>query len=182
MSKRHSARKYDQQKFPEILAAIRDGKYSVRKPVGPKYRQENTWEKWRLIFDEADNVIKDYFYCVSCSSIYNLKLANSGRCLKVHAIECIGPENSKDHIDEHFSPAYQPAKKRKIAREDKIAVKEAATDFVVSDMRPICSIGGKGITSLLATMTRIGAKYGAMSLEDLEHSKLVPSRYTVRLN
>lgn len=164
-----------------MFDAIKSGKYSVQKPIGPKYRQQGTWEKWRLILDEAEDVIKDFFYCVSCSSIYNLKLANSVRCLKVHALECIGPANVENHIDDHFSPEYHPTKKRKVLKCDKLSVKEAAVDFVVSDLRPICSINGAGLNKLLSTMTFMGSKYGAMSVKDLAQMRLVPSRQTVRV-
>lgn len=35
--KRVSIRKYDKQSFPKILDAIKTGKYTVKKPDGPKY-------------------------------------------------------------------------------------------------------------------------------------------------
>lgn len=152
----------------------------MQKPTGSKYRQKETWDKWRLIIDEAGDVIKDFFYCSCCSAIYNIKLANSGRCLKTHATECVRPSNDENHIDDHFAPVFLQAKKKKITREDKLAVKEAAIDFVVVDMRPIRAIKGAGLHSLLSKFTFMGAKYGAMSVEDLVQSKLVPSQSTVR--
>lgn len=180
MNKRSSTRKYDQQSFPDILDAIKNGKYNVKKPTGPKYKQKDTWEKWRLIFDEAEEVIKDFFYCIRCSSIYNLKLANSGRCLRTHAIECVGPSDEENHINDHFSLVFQPTKKKKISQPDKLAVKEAAIEFIVKDMRPIRAVKGDGLHRLLSNFTAIGAKYGAMSVKDLVESKLVPSQSTVR--
>lgn len=167
------------QSFPEMLAAIAENKYTIVKPVGPKFKSEVTWEKWRQIFDENDAVIKNFYFCVGCSAIYNIDLSNSGRCLKKHAIECIGPNEEENRIDEHFGRVFQASKRRKIAPEDRNAVKEAAIKYIVSDMRPIVSINGTGLRSLLAKMTQIGSVYGAMSEKDLENNRLIPSRQTV---
>lgn len=179
MSKRTMKRKYDMQSFPDMLAAIAENKYTIVKPVGPKFKSEVTGEKWRQIFDETDAVIKNFYFCVGCSAIYNIDIANSGRCLKKHAIECVGPNEVENRIDDHFARVYQPSKRRKIAPEDRNAVKEAAIKYIVRDMRPIVSINGTGLTSLLATMTQIGSVYGAMSEKDLETNRLIPTPQTV---
>lgn len=178
-SKRSGKRKYDSQSFPEILDAIRENRYSVVRPIGPKFKVEVTWAKWRQIFDEADKLIKDFYYCISCEAIYNINISNSGRCLKKHALECSGLARAANRIEDHFAPVYQASKRQKVAVEDKLAVKEAAIKYIVSDMRPIMSIKGNGLKSLLATMTSIGAKYGAMNESDLDACRLIPSRATV---
>lgn len=179
MAKRTNKRKYEMQSFPDMLAAIVENKFTLVKPIGPKFKSEVTWEKWRQVYDENDEIIKDYYFCIGCSAIYNIDISNSGRCLKKHASECIGPNEVENRIDHHFSPVYHAPKRKKIAREDKKAVKEAATKYIVSDMRPIVSMNGTGLTSLLASMTQIGAKYGAMSEEELATSRLIPTRQTV---
>lgn len=51
---RCTTRKYDLQKFAEILEAITSGKYTVKRPDSLKYRQTETWDKWRMIYDDAD--------------------------------------------------------------------------------------------------------------------------------
>lgn len=178
--KRTINRKYDSQNFPEMLEAIQSGKYTVKQPEGPKYKQKETWKKWRLIYDEAEQLVKNFFYCISCCAIYNLILANSGRCLKTHATECVGRQDVENCIDEHFMPVFQLAKRRKISAVDKLTVKEAVVKFVVSDMRPISSIQCDGLLSLMSEMTRMGAKYGVMTEDDLNKSRVVPSRQTVR--
>lgn len=108
-------------------------------------------------------------------------LANSGRCLKTHALECVGSEGTDNNrINQHFTPIFQPKKRRKITLEDKLEVKEAAISFVVSDLRPISAVNGTGLANLLSKMTKIGAKYGEMTEEDLEQCRIVPSRQSVR--
>lgn len=179
MTKCNNKRKYDAQSFPEMLVAIKEGKYTIAKPTGPKYKSEETWAKWRQILDEADAVIKDFYFCISCTAIYNIDISSSGRCLKKHAMKCVGPSEEENRIYDHFSTVFQASKKRKIVREDKTAVKEAAINFIVTDMRPIVSINGNGLCSLLAAMTQIGSKYGAMTESDLSASRIIPSRQTV---
>lgn len=174
---RFSSRKSDQQNFPEILEAIKSNKFSVVRPTGARYKSEETWSKWRFIYDESNKVLKDYYYCSWCEAIYKINIANSGKCLKRHAVECSAKDNNS--MDEHFFKSFNAAKKRKIAAEDRTAVKMASMDFVVGDMRPIYSIDGDGLNKLLAQMTSIGAKYGEMSVEDSGDSKLIPSRFTV---
>lgn len=149
------------------------------KPTGPKFRSEVTWEKWRQIFDENDVMLKDFYFCIGCSAIYNINISNSGRCLKKHATECVGPNEVENRINDHFSLVYHASKRRKITRKDRTAVKEASIKYIVSDLRPIVSINGTGLTSLLASMTQIGAIYDAMSEKDLETSRLIPTRQTV---
>lgn len=178
-NKRFSERKYDSQTFPEILTAIKENKYTVVRPTGPKFKSEDTWSKWRQIFDEADILIKNFYYCIVCEAIYNIDISNSGRCLKKHAIECVGSGVTENRIDDHFAPAYHASKKKKISIDDKSAVREATIKYIVCDMRPILSIKGNGLKTLLAAMTSIGAKYGAMTEHDLDTNRLIPSRATV---
>lgn len=162
--KRCSTRKYDQQKFPDILEAIKSGKYSVKKPDGPRYKQAETWKKWRMIFDEAGELLKNFYYCETCSAIYNLNVSNSGKCLKVHTMECVAIAKDETRIDNHFSAIYNPSKKINISTEHRRKVTQAAMNFVVKDMRPISSINGNGLNQLLSAMTAIGAKYGEMDM------------------
>lgn len=171
--KRFSVRKYDNQKFPDMLNAIQSGKYSVKKPTGPKYIS-TTWEKWRMIYDEADEPVKDFYFCSLCHVIYNIKLSNSGKCLKTHAVECNGNQN-QDRIDEHYAPRHR--KMKKISADHRDLLTEAIVDFVVMDMRPISSVNGPGLNKMLTKMSFIGAYYGEMSEENT--SELVPSRQTV---
>lgn len=146
--KRFSTRKYDQQKFPHIIEAINSGKYTVKKPDSRKYKQTDTWAKWRMIYDEADQLMKDYYYCSCCSAIYNVNISNSGKCLKIHAMECVPIAKENDRIDTHFSSTYHPNKKRKILIEDRKSITQAALNFVVNDLRPICSMEGDGLNNL----------------------------------
>lgn len=175
--KRATNRKYESQKFPEILSAIKSGKYSVKKPKGSKFKRAETWEKWRLIYNEADELLKDYYYCDSCSVIYNLDVSKSGKCLKVHAMECRSEKVAR--IDEHFSKVFNPVKKKKISNESRNEVTQAVINFVVKDMRPISSIEGDGLNNLLSTMTSIGARYGEMGESEMNVSGILPSRQKV---
>lgn len=179
-SKRVSTRKYDMQRHPELLEAIKTGKYSVRNASGSKFKQEVTWTKWRLIYDESNEQIRDHFYCSSCSKIYNLSLATSGRCLKTHALECVGPLDDDNRIDNRIDKHFTQMKKqgRKMTADDKLAIKEAALKFVIIDLRPISAINGDGLAELISTMTYMGAKYGGMTVADVKD--VIPSRQTVR--
>lgn len=147
-NRRISKRKYESQMFPDILKAIQENKYTIAKPTGPKYKSEKTWTKWRQIFDEAEVLMKDFYFCIGCEAIYNIDIKNSGRCLKNHVDECFGKDDTHgDKIDVHFSPVFNPSKRRKISKEDKLAVKEATIKYIVCDMRPILSIKGNGLKS-----------------------------------
>lgn len=174
-STRCSKRKYDHQSFPEILAAIKEKRYTIVKPTGPKYKSEITWAIWRQIFNETEEQIKDFYYCIICEAIFNINISNSGRCLKSHAEDC---KPGRAQIDSHFVVQYE-SKKKKISKEDKAEFKEAAIRFIVTDMRPILAIKGNGLKCLMSSMTKIGAKYGAMSEKELDETKLIPCRATV---
>lgn len=52
-------------------------------------------------------------------------------------------------------------------------------NYIVNDMRPISSLNGDGLNSLLSGMTFIGAKYGGMDEKELAASGLIPSRQKV---
>lgn len=171
--------KYDQQTFPEILDAINSEKYTTVAPVGRKYTSK-MWGKWRKIYDESDNELKNFFYCANCSAIWEIDASNSGRCMAIHATHCTSPNESSSRVDDHFSPAIHPAKLMKISKLHKTAVKEAMVRFVVKDVRPIVATSGTGFIDIMAQMTAIGAKYGAMTASDLTKSNLLPSRFTVR--
>lgn len=170
-------RKHGSEKFPDIESKIRSGEYTCRLPADPKKHKATTWKSIRYIYDEADQILPDFYFCSKCHIIFNLKLRDSGKSLKSHVDNnCFGRAAS---IDAFFVPEYQPAKKRRISTDDKKSVRDAAVGFVVQDMRPISAVNGEGITELMSIMTFIGAKYGSLSKEAIAELKLIPSRQTV---
>lgn len=56
---------------------------------------------------------------------------------------------------------------------------QSSMNYIVNDMRPISSLNGDGLNSLLSKMTFIGAKYGEMTEKELAASGLIPSRQKV---
>lgn len=170
-------RKHGFDKFPEIEAKIRTGEFTCRLPPDSKKHTATTWKTMRYIYDECEQIVPDYYFCTKCHIIFNLTLRDSGKCLKSHVDKnCNGRAAG---IDAFFVPEYQPSKKRKITADDKVSVRDAAVAYVIKDMRPISSLGGDGIMTLMSKMTFIGAKYGALTEKAIAEIKLVPSRQTV---
>lgn len=165
--------------FPEILAKIQSGEYTVRVPTDKKkYSSELTWSAMRLIFDETNIQVQDFFYCSKCHKIFNLNLRNSGQSLKRHVEKTCRPI-APGGIEEYFEREFQPTKKKKITIDDKIMIRDAAVTYIVSDMRPISSLNGDGMAQLLSKMTSIGSRYGHITENMMSEMKLVPSRQTV---
>lgn len=171
-------RKHGVDKFPEIEAKIRSGEYTLREPLDKKkHTCRITWVKMRYIYDESEQILPDFFCCSSCLSLFNLKLRDSGQVLKRHVqSKCPGDAAG---IGAFFVPEYQQSKKRKMLIEDKLQIRDAAISFIVKDMRPIRSLDGEGMGTLLSKMTYIGAKYGYLSEEAISEVKLIPSASTV---
>lgn len=172
-------RKHSGDNFPDVLNKIRSGEYKTRAPTDKKkYTSEITWSAMRLIFDEEDNEVQNFFYCSKCEQIFNLILRNSGQCLKRHVEKtCISTVAGP--LDEFFVREFQPAKNKKISREDKTMIRSAAVGYIIKDMRPISSFNGDGMASLLSAVTYIGNKYGHIPEKAMEMTKLIPSRHTV---
>lgn len=170
-------RKFHDQFFPEILEQIKSGHYKVKEPTDKtRYSAKVTWSLMRLIYDENDELLQDYYYCSKCAKIYCLKLSDNSKTLKRHAEKC----NATEQITDHFVPEMvQPRKKIKIS--DKKLVKDAAMEFIIRDLRPISSINGDGMRELLSRMTYLGAKYGYLTPEAIDELKLLPSRQTVNI-
>lgn len=171
-------RKHTGNDFPEIAQKIRSGDYTARSPKDKKYSSNVTWSLIQLIFDEQHNRLIDFFYCSKCHAVFNLNLWDSGQCLTRHVNICSAASPS---VSDYFVPEYHPEKRRKFKEDDKLLVREAALAFVIKDMRPINSLSGEGIASLLSRMTYIGSKYGFISEEDMLKTKLIPSRQTVSI-
>lgn len=170
-------RKHDSAKFPDIEAKIRSGEYTCRAPSDAKKHTATTWKFMKYIYDESEQILPDFFHCSKCHMIFNLKLRDSGKVLKNHVDkDCNGRATG---IEAYFVPEHHPMRRRKICVEDKIGVREAGLAFVIQDMRPISSLNGEGLASLLSKFTYIGAKYGALTGEALNELKLIPSRQTV---
>lgn len=176
-----SKRRHGVDKYPEIEAKIRTGEYTLREPVDKKKHScKITWKKMRYVYDECEQILADYYGCSACLTIFNLKLRDSGQVLKRHVqVKCPGDAGG---VGAFFVPQYQPSKKRKVVIDDKLLVRNAAVSYIVKDMRPICSLNGEGMTTLLSKMTYIGAKYGHLSEEAISDLKLIPSALTVSLN
>lgn len=173
-------RRHSELKYPEIENKIRSGEYSYRAPADlKKYSNELTWSSIRLIYDECDQLLKDYYICEKCYKIFYLKLRDSGQTLKRHVEICPGEVAG---VSKHFVkkyPADQPHKRTKITVEDRLKMRDAAVGYVVNDMRPISSVNGNGMMSLMSACTFIGSKYGFFDEEAISEMKIVPSRQTV---
>lgn len=170
-------RKHGSERFPDVESKIRSGEYTCRSPTDMKKHKATTWTVMRYIYDDCDKIIPDFYFCSKCHSIFKLNLRDSGKSLKNHVENnCYGREAG---IDAFFVPEYQPEKKRKLAVDDKISVRDAAIGYVIQDMRPVSSLNGKGMISLMSKMTFIGAKYGYLNEDAIADVKLVPSRQTV---
>lgn len=167
-------RKHGSERFLEIEVKIRTGEYTCRLPADRKKHTATTWTSMRHIYDESEQVFPDFYYCSKCHIIFKLELRDSGKTLKAHVdSNCAGRAAV---IDNFFAPEYQPTKKRKISVDDKVSVRDAAIAYVIQDMRPISSLNGDGMTSLLSKMTFIGARYGAFTEDAISQLKLIPSR------
>lgn len=174
-NRRAMKRKYEAEKFPEISELIQSGRYTTKPPSDTaKYTQKVTWSTMRLIYDESDQILPDFFFCSKCAKIYNLKLCNSGKTLKRHVEKCSLREQITDFFVSEFR---QESKKIKLI--DKQLVKDAAMEFIIRDARPISAINGDAMLAFISKMTYIGATYGHLTPEAIEKSKLLPSRHTV---
>lgn len=58
------------------------------------------------------------------------------------------------------------------------AVRDAATEFIVRDIRPFYALEGEGLQNLLKTMIHVGKKYPRLALDYIK--RLIPSRFTMR--
>lgn len=171
-------RKHGVEKYPEVSEAILSHRFTTREPADKKkYSQELTWTVFRLVYDENDKILQDYYFCSRCHEIYHLNLSTSGECLKRHAAKCVQPATTSK-ITDFLVPEFEAAKRRKIKPEDRKLVRDASIEFVVKDMRPISSINGEGMASLMSKMTHIGAKYGHITADTI--SSILPSRQSVR--
>lgn len=171
-----SKRKFEQQKFPEILEKIQSGCYTVKAPADTaKYTQRVTWSLMRQIYDESNELLLDFFFCSNCAKIYNLKLCNNGKTLKRHVEKC----SVREQITDFFVPEMTQQQSKKIKIADKHLVKDAAMEFIIKDLRPVSSINGAGMLTFVSKITYIGAKYGHLTPEAIENAKLLPSRFTV---
>lgn len=166
-------RKYESEKFPDIIELIQSGRYTTKPPSDTaKYTQTLTWSLMHLIYDESDDILPDFFFCSKCAKIYNLKLCNNGKTLKRHVEKC----SIQEKITDFFVPEFGP-KSKKIKLADKQLVKDAAMELIIRDARPLSTVNGSGMLAFASKMTYIGATYGHLTPESID--KLLPSRQTV---
>lgn len=176
-------RKHATARYPEIEEKIRTGVYSFRAPTDlKKFSCQTTWTAMRFIYDECDQIVPDTFICEKCGKIYRLKVRDSGQTLKRHVKDqCPGEVGINNHFFKKYAPEHLN-KRRKICAVDRMIVRDAAVGLVVNDLRPIGSVNGDGMMTLLSKMTFVGAKYGYIDEASLHDMKLVPSRQTVSLS
>lgn len=128
--------------------------------------KSTVWETFLLIFDRTNNKkIRNFVKCSKCSSFvaYNGSTTTS---LKSH--EC----NKLQTID-----SFLKSEKTKLSKNDIDAIRDAATEFIVRDIRPFYAIEGEGLRNLLKTMIRVGKNYRMLSEDDIK--RLLPARMTM---
>lgn len=161
-----------------IRKKIIDKTYELRENVNKNCKGKH-WKTFRNVFDEEGEIVKNVYACCTANCFYVIKsnLATDGTGkLRRHYMGC----NRADRIgiEPYFDKEFLPPAKR-IKRDHKLAVNNAAVSFVVNDMRPVDAVTKPGLVSLLATFTQIGAAYGQMNTEDILN--LLPSRHSVSL-
>lgn len=175
-------RKHSTARYPEIEEKFRTGEYSFRAPTDLKKNScKTTWTSMRLVYDECEQLVPDTFICEKCGKIFRLKVRDCGQTLKRHVqSQCPGEIGVNNFFKKY--PAEHLNKRQKISVEDRLAVRKAAVGLVVNDMRPICSVNGDGMLTLMSKFTFVGAKYGYIDEAKLLELKLIPSRQTVSIS
>lgn len=166
------------------LSAIRikiiDKTYKLRENENKNCKGKH-WTIFRTIFDEEEQIIKNVYACcmANCFLVIrsNLAIEGTGK-LKRHYTHCNRSE--RIGIESYFDKRFRPPEAKRIKRNHKHAVNDAAVSFVVNDMRPVDAVTKPGLVSLLSMFTQIGAAYGQMSSDDILN--LLPSRYSVSLS
>lgn len=128
-------RKAPGTQFKEIAEKIKNGEYSVKAVTDfAKFKPSVTWEVFKRVYNQNNEVIPDNWYCSSCCKLYELQIRNSGQTLRRHAERCKTTDTPR--IATMFTPKFSQTSKR-FKKEDKELAKDAAITYIIKDMRPI---------------------------------------------
>lgn len=134
--------------------------------------KSKVWQSFSLVFDKrTDKLIKNYVRCHKCSNFCAYNGETTSKLLK-HKCKDHGQPTINDFISNsskisaHFS------------KNEITAIRDAAVEFIVKDIRPFYAVEGDGLQSLIKTIAKISRNHPNLSDTDIE--RLIPSRKVVR--
>lgn len=163
-----------------IRENILDGTYNLVMH-GLKTCKGNHWNTIRCVVDEEGERIKNTYACsvTNCSAVFisNLSTEGTGKLSRHHKKCNRNTENVNNTIDSYFDKEFTTPSAKRIKKEHKSIINDAAVSFVVNDLRPVEAVTKPGLVTLLAVFTQIGAAYGKMNSADV--LRILPSRFSV---
>lgn len=138
------------------------------KDIGVKVNKLNSsvWETFLLIFDRRNNKkFLNFVKCSKCSKFGNYNGFTTTRlmthkCTKVQTIE-----------------SFLTSETTNLSKHEIDRLRDAATEFIVWDIRPLYTLEGEGLRNLLKPMIHVGKKYLKLNADIIE--RLIPSRYSM---
>lgn len=118
------------------------------------------WNQFHEVIDKNTGlVVTNFVKCTICNQYYQYN-GSTTSTLRRHKCH----KSKQQRIDTFFPGT---TGNRKLSSSDKAIVLDAATKFVVKDLRPLQAVEGEGMVDLIITMVQMGAKNPWLTNEDI---------------
>lgn len=125
-------------------------------------RTSPIWDTFHLIFNNDEDEVIGFYYCITCNKIIYSPHAVSGSTAQLLRHGCV----------------LKPSQKITINQSEFDALKRAAAKMVSLDLRPFQAVECPGLLDLVMAGVNLGKKYSDMTIDGLR--QIFPSRNTIK--
>lgn len=177
LNRAHFISFHTELKYEEVCTLDRAGKLSARlryevEKKKVKRLSSNVWKSFLLVFDATNNrKIANWVKCSKCSDFCRYNGVTTSKLLKHKCLK-----NGQPTIGNFF--ASTSTRLVKLSKTEVTQVRDAASEFIVKDIRPYYALEGSGLQKLCKTMIDVGRKHPNITEADIE--RIIPSRWIMR--
>lgn len=160
----------------DLQAKHRKGELTLcsKEQRSKRRHSSDVWEKFKII-KYNDLCVPNFVFCTKCEAFCSYNGSTTTRLIAHKCIVDVN-QNSIDNIEGFEVEPKKP--KIKFTQDDLKIVRNAASKFIVKDLRPFYAIEGEGLISLIQSILKVSQNYPNIGPNDL--TTLLPSRNTLR--
>lgn len=128
---------------------------------------------------EGDEIIRNYVYCPKCECVELYNYNGTTPLLRHYDLHI--EIKQRRRINSLLDDSIRKLKK-KFGQKLCESVKNAATEYIVTDAKPFEAVSGKGLIKLLLLFTQIGQSVGKLSEEEIKFLLPHPTSVSFKFN
>lgn len=160
-----------------VKKCVKDGTFSTCNVVKRSGKKGSpVWEHIQTVLDVNNNVVRGFYYCLSCSNVIVNHSASTTPFIR-HGETCTVQKNQIPITQYTKTSVSQSTVKVSMQHRQKL--KDGMSEFVCHDLRPFAAVEGKGFVAAMCASFELGQANPNLNRSDFR-DKILPGRTTIQ--